>query len=63
MGYGPVINGKHKPITPWAGSWAATVNTKPMVQPSASQAVVLPHPVDVRGNPLPPRPKAPGSWL
>ena len=22
MGYGPVINGKHKPITPWQGSWA-----------------------------------------
>lgn len=26
MGYGPVINGKQTPITPWAGSWAATVN-------------------------------------
>lgn len=28
MGYGPVVNGKHTPITPWAGSWAATINTK-----------------------------------
>ena len=26
MGYGPVINGKQRPITPWKGSWAATVN-------------------------------------
>lgn len=26
MGYGPVINGKQMPITPWKGSWAATVN-------------------------------------
>lgn len=26
MGYGPVINGKQMPITPWEGSWAATVN-------------------------------------
>ena len=22
MGYGPVINGKQKPITPYQGSWA-----------------------------------------
>lgn len=22
MGYGPVTNGKQKPITPWKGSWA-----------------------------------------
>lgn len=22
MGYGPVINGKQKPITPWKNSWA-----------------------------------------
>lgn len=22
MGYGPVINGKQKPITPWEKSWA-----------------------------------------
>ena len=26
MGYGPVVNGKQMPITPWEGSWAATVN-------------------------------------
>lgn len=26
MGYGPVVNGKQQPITPWEGSWAATVN-------------------------------------
>lgn len=26
MGYGPVVNGKQKPITPFEGSWAATVN-------------------------------------
>lgn len=26
MGYGPVGNGKQKPITPFEGSWAATVN-------------------------------------
>ena len=26
MGYGPVVNGKQMPITPWKGSWAATVN-------------------------------------
>lgn len=33
MGYGPVVNGKHTPITPYKGSWAATVNTKPMNRP------------------------------
>jgi len=22
MGYGPIKNGKHTPITPWKGSWA-----------------------------------------
>lgn len=22
MGYGPVVNGKQMPITPWQGSWA-----------------------------------------
>lgn len=22
MGYGPVVNGKHTPITPYKGSWA-----------------------------------------
>ena len=22
MGYGPISNGKQKPITPWKGSWA-----------------------------------------
>lgn len=22
MGYGPIINGKQTPITPWRGSWA-----------------------------------------
>jgi hypothetical protein len=22
MGYGPVVNGKQTPITPWRGSWA-----------------------------------------
>lgn len=22
MGYGPIINGKQMPITPWKGSWA-----------------------------------------
>lgn len=22
MGYGPVANGKQKPVTPWKGSWA-----------------------------------------
>ncbi len=22
MGYGPIVNGKQKPITPWEGSWA-----------------------------------------
>lgn len=26
MGYGPIHNGKQKPITPWKGSWASTVN-------------------------------------
>ena len=26
MGYGPVVNGKHQPITPFKGSWADTVN-------------------------------------
>lgn len=26
MGYGPIVNGKQMPITPWKGSWAATVN-------------------------------------
>lgn len=26
MGYGPVVNGKQKPLTPFEGSWAATVN-------------------------------------
>ena len=26
MGYGPVRNGRHTPITPFAGSWADTVN-------------------------------------
>ena len=22
MGYGPIVNGKQQPITPWKGSWA-----------------------------------------
>lgn len=22
MGYGPIVNGKQTPITPWKGSWA-----------------------------------------
>lgn len=22
MGYGPIVNGKQTPITPWVGSWA-----------------------------------------
>lgn len=22
MGYGPIVNGKQLPITPWKGSWA-----------------------------------------
>ena len=26
MGYGPVRNGKHTPVTPFAGSWADTVS-------------------------------------
>lgn len=26
MGYGPVVNGKQTPITPYKGSWADTVN-------------------------------------
>jgi hypothetical protein len=30
MGYGPVINGKQKPITQYENSWAATVNKTPI---------------------------------
>lgn len=30
MGRGPVIDGKRRPITPWEGSWAATVNRTPI---------------------------------
>lgn len=26
MGLGKLVNGRHQPITPYAGSWAATVN-------------------------------------
>lgn len=28
MGYGPVVNGKQKPITPWKGSWAQLEQAK-----------------------------------
>lgn len=30
MGYGHAVNGKHRPITPWEGSWAATFNQEPV---------------------------------
>lgn len=30
MGLGPMKNGRYQPITPYAGSWAATVNAKPL---------------------------------
>lgn len=33
MGLGVMINGKYRPITPWAGSWAATVNSTPVPRP------------------------------
>lgn len=26
MGYGPIVNGKQTPITPYKGSWAEQVN-------------------------------------
>lgn len=59
MGYGPITpGGKQLPITPRNGlNWMDLVN-----QP-ISQRPRLPGPVDFRGNPLPARPKAPGSWL
>lgn len=28
MGYGPVVNGKQKPITPYKGSWAEEMEKK-----------------------------------
>jgi len=28
MGYGPIVNGKQKPITPYKGSWAHTMELK-----------------------------------
>lgn len=34
MGTGPLINGRHQPITPVAGSWADTVNKQPMKPPA-----------------------------
>lgn len=26
MGYGPIVNGKQQPITPWKGSWAESMD-------------------------------------
>lgn len=34
MGYGPVVNGKHTPITPYKGSWASVVNEKGFMNPN-----------------------------
>lgn len=37
MGYGPVVNGKQKPITKYENSWAATVNKIPMNKPKENK--------------------------
>jgi hypothetical protein len=34
MGYGPVVNGKQKPITPWQGSWAQQEQARRAGQPA-----------------------------
>jgi hypothetical protein len=46
MGYGPVINGKQRPITPWMGSWAQQEQARREGKPAP---------------PLPQRP-ADGQW-
>ena len=67
MGYGPVINGKQMPITPWKGSWAQQeqgrrAGGKPLTvtRPdgqwplgTSPSAVRLPGRCDSRGRPLP----------
>lgn len=49
MGYGPVTNGKQKPITPWKGSWAEQEQARREGKPSPP----LVHPLKpVQGWPL-----------
>lgn len=43
MGYGPVVNGKHKPITPWLGSWAQQMAT-PASKPAKQSQWPIGHP-------------------
>jgi len=71
MGYGPVINGKQHPITPWAGSWVQleqahrdTGRPLSIERPVDGQwplghnprALILPGRYDQHGRPLPPKP-------
>lgn len=55
MGYGPVINGKQMPITPWKGSWAeqeqakkAQVPTTCSIRCTHGKGLACPHCYDQR---------------
>jgi hypothetical protein len=37
MGYGPIVNGKQTPITPWKGSWAEQEERKRAGKPYFEQ--------------------------
>lgn len=44
MGYGPVINGKQMPITPWKGSWAEQEQRRREGKPVPPLTHTLPQP-------------------